>query len=236
MAKPDLSRHRSAVYNTSLGSSVSGFKSFSIQAKGFSWTFSHNWDNWGKYTKTVKKRMATILRKRLAEVAQFIAVEAIKRCPHYSGALEQAIRVAEPEVTSLTYRGRIEFSVGVLSDWHSKYDNDVIANLSQIKFQPAYSGPQLASFLHENYDSFIGKTTYGQDRMRRKSAFFGVHVGSHFLTRAYTENRGHINKLVSSRLSPNWVDDSASTPPTTIGNINSLLQSAAVSYNPKGTP
>lgn len=234
MAKVDRSRHKNAVYNTALGDSVSGFSSFSVQAKGFSWTFSHNWGNWGKYTKTVKKRMTTILRKRIAEVAQFIAIEAIKRCPHYSGALEQSIRVAEPEMTSLTYRGRIEFSIGVLSNWHSRYDTDVVNTLKEIKFYPAYSGPELAAFLHENYDTFIGKTKYGYDRMRRKSEYFGVKVGSHFLTRAYTENRGHLNKLISSRLSPTLFDVTSPLPPVNVSDINDALNQASVSYTPKG--
>lgn len=235
MARPDRSRHRHATYNTTHGSSVHGFDSFSIQAKGFSWTFSHNWKNWGNYTKTVKKRMTTILRKRIAEAAQFLAVEAIKRCPHYSGALEKSIRVAEPEKTSLTYRGRIGFSIGVLSDWYSKYDTDVIANLKEIKYYPSYSGPELASFLHENYDTFIGGTKNGYDRMLRKSEYFGVTVGSHFLTRAYTENRDYIRNLISSRLGPELIDSSILSQPVSISDINEVLQEAAISYNPGDT-
>lgn len=234
MAKVDRSRHRSAVYNTGLGSVLNDFTSFSIHAKGYSWTFSHNWHNWGKYTKSVKKRMTTILRKRIATLAQFIAIEAIKRCPHYSGELEKAIRVAEPTVGSLTYRGRVEFSVGVLSSWHSTYDEDVIDELKTVKFRPAYSGSDLVSVLHEAYDTFIGNTIYGRDRMLRKSAYFGVKVGSHFLTRAYTENRAYVNNVISSRLSPELLSNAALTP-MTVEEINAVLDSATVSYNPKGT-
>lgn len=234
MAKPNRSRHRSAVYNTGLSSVLNDYTSFSIHAKGYSWTFSHNWKNRGKYTKSVKKRMTTILRKRIAEAAQFIAVEAMKRCPHYSGALEKAIRVAEPTVQSLTYRGRVEFAVGVLSSWYSEYDRDVIDELKTIKFKPSYSGPDLVKVLHEAYDTFIGDTIYGRDRMLRKSAYFGVKVGSHFLTRAYTENRARINNIISSRLGPDFMASSSSNP-MTIEDINSVLDSATITYNPKGT-
>lgn len=235
MAKINRSRYRSAAYASSVGHVVTTANGFSISAKGFSWTFSHNWKNWGTYAQSTKKRMTTILRKRISEVAQFIALEAIKRCPHYSGALEKAIRVSEPEVTSITYRGRIEFAIGVLSNWHSGYDDTVIPSLKQLKYYPTYSGPELASLLHEQYDTFIGNTEYGYQRKLRKQEYWGVTVGSHFLTRAYTENRDYIRNLISSRLSPQFVD-SSSAGGNLVGRINAILQQAAVSYNPKGTP
>ena len=235
MAKIDRSRHRSAVYNTSVGASVSGYNSFSIKAKGYSWTFSHNWDNWGKYVKATKKRLTTILAKRLAELSQFIAVEAMKRCPHFSGNLERSITVSEPEKTALTARGRIEFAIGVLSSWRSDYDKQVVQELKKIKYYPAYSGPELALHLHEMYDTFIGKTVYGYDRMQRKSDYFGVKVGSHFLTRAYTENREYIRRLISSRLSPDASTSVQGISPSALDSINTFLQQSAVNYTPKGT-
>lgn len=196
-------RHRSASYYSGNARTVSSTDSFGVYSKGFSFTFSHNWKNWHKYAESTKKRMATILRNKVAEVSQLIADEARKRCPHYSGAMEEAIAVSEPSIEGgITARGHIEMAVGVLSSWYSPYDRDVIDKLSddihEFSNSPMYSGEALAEYIHEMYDTFIYDTERGLERKRRKEAMTGRVVGSHFLSRAYTENSDKIRSIFTT--------------------------------------
>ena len=191
-------RHRSATYYAGSARSVESKGSFGVYSSGFSYTFSHNWNNWVKYAEATKKRMVTILRKKMIQVSQLVADEARRRCPHYTGALEKAIAVSVPTVEGgLTARGHIEMAVGVQSSWKSDYD-DVVDQLKDIKFYPAYSGPELASYLHEMYDTFIYKTKEGLERKRRKEAMTGRVVGSHFLSRAFKENNDQIRAIFTT--------------------------------------
>lgn len=216
-----------ANYFLTPGDNVKSTSEFSIHAQGFSWTMKHNWKNWAKYTKTLKKRMATIMRNRIAEAAKLIAEEAIKRCPHYSGALEDSIRVSEPTVTSVTSRGRIAFAVGVLSSWSSSYDRVAV----QVPYAPL-SSPELISWIHEAYDTFIEDTVYGKKRRNRKQAVTGVRVGSHFLSRAYSENRRHIRQLISSRIGGTAVDNFTSNLSEDLeSSINSYLDNVADGFD-----
>lgn len=196
-------RHRSASYYTGSARTVSSTDSFGVYSKGFSFTFSHNWKNWHNYADSTKKRMVTILRNKVSEVSQLIADEARRRCPHYSGALEEAIAVSEPSVEGgIIARGYIEMAVGVLSGWYSPYDKDVIDKLKDEVFDysdhPMYSGEELAEYLHERYDTFIYNTEAGLARKRSKEAMTGRVVGSHFLSRAYTENNGKIRSIFTT--------------------------------------
>jgi hypothetical protein len=216
-----------ATYFLTPGDNVASMDEFSIRSKGFSWTMRHSWKNWGKYTKTVKKRMATVMRYRVAEAAKIIAEEAIKRCPHYSGALEDAIRVSEPTLSTLTARGRIEFAVGVLSSWKSSYD----AVAAYIPYMPQ-SGPELISWIHEAYDSFIEDTIRGKKRRNMKQSVTGVHVGSGFLSRAYDENRSEVRSVISTRLGMGVEDNFTSSFGGDLDSaINDYLNSVADQFD-----
>lgn len=191
-------RHRSTTYYSGNARSVVSNDAFGVYSRGFSYTFRHNWNNWSKYAESTKKRMVTILRKKMIQVSQLVADEARKRCPHYTGALEEAIAVSVPTVEGgITARGHTEMAVGVLSSWKSDYDK-VVDQLKKIQFYPAYSGPELASYLHEMYDTFIYQTKEGLERKRRKEAMTGRVVGSHFLSRAFTENNEQIRAIFTT--------------------------------------
>jgi hypothetical protein len=58
------------------------------------------------------------------------------------------------------------------------------------------AGPSLAIFLHENWNSVAGPEAI--KRAERKSRRFGVTVGSHFLTRAYSDNAGKLQQIATS--------------------------------------
>lgn len=196
-------RHRSASYYSGNALTVSSATEFGVYSKGFSFTFSHNWKNWHAYAESTKKRMATILLNKVAGAAQLIADEARKRCPHFSGALEQAIAVSEPSIEGgIAARGYVEMAVGVLSGWYSEYDKKVIENLKDEVFEnsdhPMWSGDALAEYLHEMYDTFIYDTEAGLSRKRSKEAMTGRVVGSHFLSRAYTENSDKIRSIFTT--------------------------------------
>ena len=176
-------------------------RQFSIAIKGFTFEFKTNYKGyvkWGERTKRVMRRKAIAMCR---EWADFIAIEAKKRCPHYSGGLEQAIKVSG---ASGLYNSddfgasRMSISVGVDgSSWYSTYDDYVIRLTTDGKLPDAMlAGPSLAIFLHENWNSVAG--TEAVKRAERKSRHFGVTVGSHFLTRAYSENTGKIQQIATS--------------------------------------
>ena len=182
---------RGADYSPGLGKSRRNLPDmFSVQANGYSFTFAHNFKSWKTFTEDMKRE---VLKAAVAEVKQtlrMVGIEAIKRCPHYSGALEHAIKVTLPEVTGLGPRGRITGSVGVLNSWRSSYDE-----IAEPLGFPT-SSPELAVYLHEYYDSFIHSTTFGLKRKRRKEGVVGRRVGSGFLSRAWHDNAQH-NNLVA---------------------------------------
>lgn len=221
-------RHRSANYATRSGRRVSSSNSFGVYEKGFSFTFSHNWNDWKTYTQEIKEQMAEDLRGRIAKVAKIVAEEAIKRCPHYSGAMEKAIRVSAPTITDYNARGHIEFAVGVLSTWKSDYDDMQI----NADFPSGFvSSPELATYIHEMYDTFIYDTKEGLARKQRKEAMSGASVGSHFLSRAFTENRAEITDLLTTWRGRQSFGAGLSLSDTTEDTINSLLDVAASKYD-----
>lgn len=191
-------RHRTASYGFNNPVSTTSMSSFGVSSKGFSFTFSHNWSNWSKYAEATKKRMATIMLNKVKQASDLIAEEARRRCPHYSGALEDAIAVSEPNIVGgITARGYVEMAVGVLSSWKSAYDK--VANAVSEPVNPITdSGPELAMYIHELYDTFIYDTVAGLERKRRKEAVSGRVVGSHFLSRAYTENNATIRSIFTT--------------------------------------
>lgn len=221
-------RHRSAKYAMRSGRRVSSSKSFGVYEKGFSFTFSHNWNDWKTYTQELKEQMAEDLRGRIAKVAKIVAEEAIKRCPHYSGAMERAIRVSAPTITGYNARGHIEFAVGVLSTWKSDYD----AMQTNAGFPSGrISGPELATYIHEMYDTFIYDTKEGLNRKQRKEAMSGATVGSHFLSRAFTENRKEISSLLTTWRGRQGFGSGLNLSETTADSINALLDIASSEYD-----
>lgn len=181
--------HR-ANYQPGIGRRVRPDSSFSIKASGYSFNFISNWGEWKTFTREMKMRIANAMADELGRITRQIGIEAIKRCPHYSGALEHSIKSTIPEITSLTSRGRATATVGVLSSWSSSYDDF----LKKLGGSYPMSSPELVRYIHEYYDQFItrlddkGKPIEGYKRKLRKEAVTGEHVGSHFLTRAFYES------------------------------------------------
>lgn len=173
-------------------------RQFSVAIKGYTFEFKTNYKGYVKWADRTKK----IMRKRAMELcrewANFIAVEAKKRCPHYSGGLEKAIKVSgiSGMYNARDYgASRMTVSVGVDGrSWSSAYDDYVIKLAADGKISDfMLASPQLAVFLHENWDLVKGKEA--EKRAERKSAATGVRVGSHFLSRAYSENNDAIRRM-----------------------------------------
>jgi hypothetical protein len=80
------------------------------------------------------------------------------------------------------------------------------------------------------YDTFIYNTTEGLERKRRKEAMSGVVVGSHFLSRAFTENREEIAAVFTTWRGRNTVGAGMNIQTASADAINSLLQSARNKY------
>ena len=205
-------RHRSAQYVTKSGRRVKSANSFGVHTNVFSFTFSHNWNQWKTFADEVKANLVAELTNKMAKVSKLIAEEAIARCPRYSGAMERAIRVSMPSVSSMSSRGNVSFAVGVLSTWKSPYDQDMIASGFS---KGLASGPQLAAYIHETYDVFIGTTKQGLERKRRKEAISHRTVGSHFLTRAINENMDEIRAIIATWREHELFVSGMSTPKAT---------------------
>ena len=177
---------------------------FSVGVKGMSYTFAHNWEGWKDKTEEWKQTTVDVAIAKISETVKHIGLEAIKRCPHFSGSLEKSIKVSLPQATSLSSRGRIEATVGVLSSWKSSYDDRVLMPLSKkTGMEYPTSSPELLAYIHEAYDQFIVNTKSGMRRKRRKEGLNGgARVGSHFLYRAWydSETSTHIVSDFAKRL------------------------------------
>lgn len=207
---------RGADYNPPIGRAIRNAESFSIQAKGYSFTFSHNFRGWKTFTDDIKKKMLEAALAEIKSTVREVGRGAIARAPHYSGALEHSIKVSVPEITSLKGRGRITAIVGVLDSWQSNYDKIAAAG-----GYPT-SSPELIAYIHDYYDDFIGETKDGLKRKRRKEAAVGERVGSRFLTRAWydIEQSNNLAKGIAKRLfsyNENLSEDA----------INAMLERAA---------
>lgn len=188
---------RGADYKPPLGRSLpSSFDDFSISAKGFSFTFSHNFKGWKTFTKEMKLKVLEAALAEIKETVRKVGRGAIARAPHYSGALEHSIKVTVPEITGLGGYGRMTAVVGVLSSWKSSYD-EIAAKLGFPQ-----SSPELVTYIHEHYDDFIQDAEHGYKRKRRKESVVGQRVGSRFLTRAWydIEQSNNLAKGIAKRI------------------------------------
>lgn len=168
-----------------------GWSTFSIEQRGYSFTFSQNFPEWKQLTVLLKDKMREELRNAIGIAMQSIAQEAIKRCPHYSGSLERSIKVVVPQATGFSGNARIEASVGVLSSWKSTAYDEFLDRIGMV--DAPRSGPMLVRYMHEYYDDFVtaeSTPNAWKRKTRKEAANGGVKVGSYFLTRAWRENEG----------------------------------------------
>lgn len=173
-------------------------RQFSIAVKGYTFEFKTNYKGyvkWGERTKRVMRRRAIALCREWAET---IANEAKMRCPHYSGGLEQAIKVSGAAgLYDKNDFGASKMSISVGVDgmaWQSSYDDYVIRLTERGTLGDAMlAGPALAVFLHENWDNVAGEEA--RKRAERKERIYGRRVGSHFLLRAYTESDAKLKNM-----------------------------------------
>lgn len=216
-------------YVPDIGGGINADSMFSVRTEMMTFNFVSNFSEWSTFTKEMKQACAKFMQETLADISLKIGTEAIKRCPHYSGAMERSIKAIVPEVSSLLARGRVTAIVGVLSSWKSTYES----NFKERDF-PA-SSSDLARYIHEYYDTFIEGTIFGKKRRDRKSAITGARVGSHFLLRAYTESdlapllQGFVQKmkLVGRMKSTMW---SAATE-SAVKDVNDMLEQYANSID-----
>lgn len=187
--------YRNAVYNVD-NIDRQYERSFSIKVRGYTFDFKTDYGKYAVYAGRLSKSAKRRARALCLEWAYTIAAEARKRCPHYSGGLEKAIKVGATailkNVESLPL-SKMSVDVGVDgSSWHSDYDKQVVDYLLDKGFvsDALYAGPELAVYLHDYWDQLVTSDMPAMDRAERKSDYFGgVKVGSHFLTRAYAENK-----------------------------------------------
>lgn len=175
-------------------------RQFSIAIKGYTFEFKTNYKGYVKWGERTKRSM----RRRAMELceawAYYIAEQAKRRCPHYSGGLEDAIKVSGIRGVYNTEdfgASKMTVSVGVDGkSWQSAYD-DVVINLTEKgKLADAQlAGPQLAILLHEQWESIVKKDSQAWKRATRKGDHFGVRVGSGFLTRAQTETDAKLRNM-----------------------------------------
>lgn len=179
-------------------------RQFSIAIKGFTFEFKSNFkEGYDKWADRTKKRIRRKSIKLCREWADFIAVEAKKRCPHYSGGLEQAIKVSGAR--GLYDRNdygssRMSISVGVDGmAWQSAYDDVVIQLTAKGRISdPMLASPQLAIFLHENWNSVAGDEAIARARRKEQALVLPAGtVGSHFLYRAYSENMDRFEEIAT---------------------------------------
>ena len=177
-------------------------RQFSIAIKGYTFEFKTNYKGyvkWGERTKRLMRRKAIELCRMWGN---FIASEAKKRCPHYSGGLEQAIKVSGVE--GLYAKGdfgesKMTIAVGVDGrGWNSSYDDVAIKLAEDGKLDDlTLASPQLAVFLHENWDIVAGRKARKRALRKEQAIGEGKRVGSRFLQRAYTENEAEIKGMAA---------------------------------------
>ena len=170
-----------------------------LSIRGFSFTFDTNYGKYVKWAERTKRVMRRKARQLCREWAEEIVSEAQKRCPEYSDSslnmnnLTNSIKMEGTEGhynTSDFGRSRMSVTVGVDTDnWQSDYDAIVedIASKSKTMTTFLTSGRELAILLHESWEQLAGPKA--MERARDKGSRYGVRVGSHFLLRAYEENK-----------------------------------------------
>lgn len=218
----------------SIGKSRRGYEQFSIGVGGYAFTFSHNWGDWKAFTEHAKEAAVAETFNFVKQAVRNIGIEAIKRCPHFSGALEHSIKVTIPEVSNLSSRGRVSAAVGVSSSWKSDYDRFLMRRTENTGIEYPLSSPQLIAFIHEAYDSFIDSTKRGLRRKRLKEqANGGVRVGSHFLSRAWYDGTQHTHIVAgfAGRFRTGLLKDSISIDYEDQDAINNDLSMYASSFN-----
>ena len=176
-------------------------RQFSIALKGYTFEFKTNYKGYVKWADRTKRTMRRKAIRLCRQWAEFIAIEAKKRCPHYSGGLEAAIKVSGASgLYDTTDFGKSRMSIAVGVDalsWESAYDKVITDLVARGKFEDAkLAGPELAILLHEHWESLAGELARG--RAERKGMRFGVKVGSRFLTRAYFENQSALSRMALS--------------------------------------
>lgn len=236
MAKRPVKRYgfRGADYLPGMGKSRRGFDQFSIGVGGYSFTFAHNWKGWKDFTEHAKQVAASEAYRVVSQAIRNIGIEAIKRCPHFSGALEHSIKATIPEISSLSSRGRLSASVGVLSSWQSEYDKFLLRRTENTGIEYPLSSPQLIAYIHEAYDTFIGLTKKGLRRKQRKEqANGGARVGSHFLSRAWYDSNQttHIVEPFARRFKVGLLKDDITTDYEDQDAVNTVLSMYASSFN-----
>lgn len=176
-------------------------RQFSIALKGYTFEFKTNYKGYVKWADRTKRTMRRKAIRLCRQWAEFIAIEAKKRCPHYSGGLEAAIKVSGARGrydTTDFGKSRMSIAVGVDAlSWKSEYDKVVTDLVASERLADAQlASPELAILLHEQWESLAGELA--RKRAERKGTHFGVRVGSKFLTRAYFENQSMLSRMAVS--------------------------------------
>lgn len=174
---------------------------FTIQERGYTFQFKTNYGKYVKWADRTKRSVTRQARKLLNYWANFIALEAKKRCPHYSGALARAIKVSDTHLLSKADFGESRMSVGVGVDgrsWKSAYDSIVehMIEKGMEPVNPAMSSPSLVIFLHEYWNQVAGDLARRRAEIKAERVGLDSYVGDHFLTRARTENEAEIKQQI----------------------------------------
>ena len=177
-------------------------RQFSIAIKGYTFKFDTNLKGYQTWAERTKRRIRRKAIELCHEWGNFIASEAKKRCPHYSGGLEQAIKVSGARgIYDKDWYGNSVMSISVGVDgmaWQSSYDDVAIRLAANGKISElTLASPQLAVFLHENWDNVAGDEARKRALRKERAIGEGKTVGSHFLLRAYTENEAELKGMAT---------------------------------------
>lgn len=168
---------------------------WSIELNGYTIRFGDVRKDFTTWAEKAKETAARAHAAELTNIMYKIGMEAIRRCPHFSGALERAIRVRIPPADgykNLHYNARLSYAVGVSSDWDSPYGTIIAGRAHTAHKYSGMHGGQLARFIHYYYNDFMSRLDPKKSRAwRRRSVKAAAanlpvdEVGSYFLTKAW---------------------------------------------------
>lgn len=174
---------------------------FTIQERGYTFQFKTNYGDYVKWADRTKKTVVKQARKLLRFWANYVALQAKMRCPHYTGALAKAIKVSDTHLMRNADFGESKMSVAVGVDgrsWHSDYDK-IVEHMLEKGMEisnPAMSSPSLVIFLHEYWNQVAGDAARRRAQIKAERLQLSSYVGDHFLTRARTENAANIQEAI----------------------------------------
>lgn len=158
---------------------------FAFKVEGYTigmTSFSRQYADW---IKKQKQSVQTAMSRWVGVWASEVVTRARHNAPEFdepgytNSPTSLTNSIVKTETT--TYTNHIKIMVGVSSSWSSSYDEWFVTKYNS-KPPWGVSSPQLALWIHENWDSFA--TERARNSAAKKGARYGSVVGERFLYRA----------------------------------------------------